>query len=97
MDPVHPYTTLLQLERVVSYFEFSLPTSAEFEDPEIPHLELTAKSPAWNPYNKDFVQLEQSYLNYRGHLISVARSDGPCAMTEMGLHPANVVCGEEPH
>ena len=60
-------------------------------------MELTAESPAWNPYDKDFAQLEQSYLDYRGHLISVARSDGPCGTTEMGLHPADAVCGEEPH
>ncbi len=37
-DQVHLNIILLQLEGVVSYFEFSLPTSAEFEDPEIPHL-----------------------------------------------------------
>jgi hypothetical protein len=30
-------------------------------------------------------------------VISVARSDGPRGMTEMGLHPANAVCREEPH
>ena len=60
-------------------------------------MELTAASPAWNPYDKDFVQLEQSCLNYRGHLISVARSDDPHRVTEMGLHPADTVCGEEPH
>ncbi len=80
-DDVHPYIIPLQLEGVVSYFEYSLPTSAEFEDPEIPHLELTAKSPAWDPYDKDFAQLEQSYLDWRGHLISVARSDGPRVRT----------------
>jgi hypothetical protein len=45
-DAVHPYTIPLQLEGVVSYFEYALPTSAEFEDPSIPHLELTAESPA---------------------------------------------------
>ena len=48
-DTAHPFTIPLQLEGVVSYFEYALPTSAEFEDPEIPHLELTAESPAWNP------------------------------------------------
>ena len=51
-DPVHPYTTPLQLEGVVSYFEFSLPTSAEFGHPKIPHLELTVESPAWTHYDK---------------------------------------------
>ena len=42
----HPYTISLQLKGVVSYFEYSLPTSAEFEDINIPHLELRAASPA---------------------------------------------------
>jgi hypothetical protein len=96
-DPVHAYIIPLQLEGVASYFGFSLLTSAEFEDPEIPHLELMAKSPYWNPYDKDFAQLEQSYLDFRGHLISVARSDCPHGMTEMRLHPADAACGEEPH
>ena len=96
-DAVHPYTIPLQLEGVVSYFEYALPTSAEFEDPEIPHLELTAESPAWNPYDRDFAQLEESLLDWRGHVISVARSDGPRGITEMGLHLADAVCGEEPH
>jgi hypothetical protein len=48
------YTIPLQLEGVVSYFEYSLPTSAEYEDEDIPHLELTAGSPAWDPYDDDF-------------------------------------------
>jgi hypothetical protein len=96
-NAVHPYTIPLQLEGVVSYFEYALPTSAKFEDPEIPHLELKAKSPAWNPYDKDFAQLEESHLDWRGHVISVARIDGPHGMTEVGLHPANAICGEEPH
>jgi hypothetical protein len=46
---LHRYIILLQLEEVVSYFEYSLSTSDKFEYPEISHLELTAKSPAWNP------------------------------------------------
>jgi hypothetical protein len=96
-NDVHPYIIPLQLEGVVSFFEYSLPTSAEYEDPEIPHLELTAESPAWDPYDRDFAQLEQSFLDWRGHLISVARSDGPRGKTEMGLHTADADCGEEPH
>jgi hypothetical protein len=90
-DAVHPYTIPLQLEGVVSYFEYALPTSAEVEDPEIPHLELTSESPAWNPYDKDFAQQEESHLDWRGHVISVARSDGPRGMTVMGLHPADAI------
>ena len=45
-NDVHPYTIPLQLEGVVSYFEYSVPTSAEFEENDIPHLELTATTPA---------------------------------------------------
>ena len=47
-DEVHPYTISLQLEGVVNCFEYSLPSSVEYEDEYIPKLELTAKSPAWD-------------------------------------------------
>ena len=43
---VHLSTIPLQLEIVASYFEHSLPTSAEYENEEIPHLELTTANPA---------------------------------------------------
>ena len=71
MDDAHQYTIPLQLEGVVSYFEYTLPTSAEYEDENIPHLELMADSPAWEPYDDDFALLEESHLNFRGNLISV--------------------------
>ncbi|KAL7476650.1 hypothetical protein ACHAW6_002497, partial [Cyclotella cf. meneghiniana] len=44
-DDAHHYTILLQLEGVVSYFEYTLQTSAEYKDDDIPHLQLTAGSP----------------------------------------------------
>ena len=72
INAVHLYTMLLQLEGVVSYFEYSLPTSAEFKDEAIPHLELTAVSPACDPHDKDFALLEDSHLAFRGRLISAA-------------------------
>ena len=59
---VHPCTILLQLEGVVSHFEYSLPAFAEFEDETIPHLEYTAPSPVWDPYDEDFANLEESHL-----------------------------------
>jgi hypothetical protein len=96
-DNVHPYTIPLQLEGVVSYFEYSLPTAAEFEDKTIPHLELMVSSPAWDPYDKDFATQEESHLNFIGHLISVTKSDGPCWNNEMGMRPAGAVHEEEPH
>jgi len=45
-NAVHLNTIPLQLEGVVSYFEYSLPTSIEYESEEIPHLELTGARPA---------------------------------------------------
>ena len=72
-DDAHHFTIPLQLEGVVSYFEYTLPTSAEFEDENIPHLELTADGPAWEPYDDDFALQEESHLDFRGHLISAAK------------------------
>ena len=69
-DALHPYTIMLQLEGVVSYFEYSLPTSAEYEDDDIPHLELMAATPAWDPYDKDFASLKESHLDFRRQMIS---------------------------
>ena len=71
-DAAHPYTIPLQLEGVVSYFEYSLSTSAEYENEEIPHLELTVASLAWDPYDKDFASLKESLLDFRGQLVSAA-------------------------
>jgi hypothetical protein len=65
-NAVHPYTIPLQIEGVVSYFDYSLPTSAKYQNEEIHHLELTAMSPAWDPYDKDFASLEESHLDFRG-------------------------------
>ena len=50
-DDIHLYTILLQLEGAVSYFDYSLPTSAEFKNEDIPHLELKALSQACDSYN----------------------------------------------
>ena len=96
-DDAHQYTILLQLEGVVSYFKYTLPTSAEYNDENIPHLELTAECPAWEPYNDDFPLQEESHLDFRRHLISAARSDGPCCEAEQGDRYANMDCEEEPH
>jgi len=56
-----------------------------------------AASPAWDPYDKDFASLEESHLDFRGHLISAVRRDGPRRIAEMGTLPANAVGDEEPH
>ncbi len=37
MDEAHPYTILLEPKGIVSYFEYVLPTSAEYKDEDNPH------------------------------------------------------------
>ncbi len=56
IDAVHLYTIPIQLEGAISYFKYSLPTSAKYKNEEIPHVELTATSPAWDPSDKDFAK-----------------------------------------
>ena len=81
----------------MSYFEYTLPTSAEYENEDIPKLELTAASLAWNPSDDDYALQEESHLNYRGHLIAAARTDGPCWNAGMRLQMmADATCAEEP-
>ena len=69
----------------------------KFEDESIPHLEITAPSPAWDPYDEDLATQEDSHLNIRGHLISVPRSDGPSWNAEIGIRSANAFCEVELH
>ena len=57
---------------------------------------MTAASPAWDPYDKDFASLEESHLDFRGQLISAARSDGLHCMAGMGKG-ADAACNEELH
>ena len=71
-DVANLYTILLQLERVVSYFEYALPTSAKFEDAEIPHLELTAESLACNPMTRTLLFWRRATL-IAGDILSQLR------------------------
>ena len=81
----------------MSYFDYTLPTSAEYEDDDIPKPELTATGPAWNPLDDDYALQEESHLDYRGHLIAAARTDGPCWNAALGLRlMADAACTEEP-
>ena len=77
-DDVHPYTILLQLEGIMRYFQYILPTSAKYENKNFSKLELMAACLAWNPLDDDHTLQEERHLDYRGHLISAACTDGPC-------------------
>ena len=51
-NDVHLCNIPLQVEGVMSYFEYFLSTSAEFDDETLLHLELIALSLAWDPYDE---------------------------------------------
>jgi hypothetical protein len=89
---VHLYFIPLQLEVIVSNFEYSLPTYAyaAFENKGIPPLELTA------PNDKDFASQEESYLNFMGQLVSAARSHGLHCIAELGIRSANAFAKRKP-
>ena len=48
----------------MSYFEYIFHTSAEYKNADIPKLELTATSPAWNPLDDDYALQGESHLDY---------------------------------
>ena len=56
-----------------------------------------AEGPAWEPYDDDFALQEESYLDFRGHMISAARSGGPCWEAELGDRHTDASHEEEPH
>lgn len=77
LDPLteDPIVIPLMLQGVVSYFEYSTPTAAEVEDETLLHVELTAQSPEWDPYDDTLAAQEAGTLDWRGMCIASARSD----------------------
>ena len=71
-DAAQPLIIPLRLEGVVSYFDFSLPDAADLEDVSIPHLELTAEGPEWDPYDPNFANCEDGMLDFRGRTIAAS-------------------------
>lgn len=96
MDDDHIFTIPLQHTGIVSYVECALPTSAEYEDEDKHHLELMVTTMAWNPYDDEFTLQQEIHLNFRGNLISAARSNGHCWMADIGTRSTNSECQDEP-
>lgn len=71
-DSAHPYVIPLSLDGVTSYFSVRKPTAEEYEDDELPHYDLTANDPLWDPSSDSFAKQEDGMLDYRGHLLSRA-------------------------
>ena len=70
-DPYQPEEKLiipLQLQGVSSVFQVRTPSWAEFEDDDIPRIEMTAQAPEWDPQTSDWAKQEASMTDFRGHI-----------------------------
>ena len=69
-DATHIIIIPLKLNRVTTYFKVRKPTWEEYEDQNIPKIELMVEAPPWDPSNPDYSQQEQSMFDYRGWFVS---------------------------
>jgi hypothetical protein len=70
-DPLDPDTTLhipLILRGVTSCFCIRKPSTAEFEDDDIPKLNMTYEFPKWDPGDPDWATQEASMMDLRGQV-----------------------------
>jgi len=70
-DPLDQDATLhipLILKGVTSCFCIRHPTTIEFEDEDIPKLDMTYKSPEWDPSDPDWATQEASTMDSRGRV-----------------------------
>jgi len=70
-DPLDQDASLhipLILKGVTSCFCVRRPTTIEFEDEDIPKLDMTYESPEWDPCNPDWATQEASMMDSRGRL-----------------------------
>ena len=68
-NPLDPVATLhipFILRGVTSCFCVRKPSTAKFADDDIPKLDMTYKSPEWDPGDPDWATQEASTLNSRG-------------------------------
>ena len=70
-DPLNQDATLhipLILKGVTSCFCVRRPTTVEFEDEDIPKLDMTSESPEWDPSDPDWAIQEASTMDSRGRV-----------------------------
>ena len=60
----HPLIILLQLSRVTSYFDVYSPSITEYENDDIPKIQLTAEEPPWDPSNDEYSERETQMTNH---------------------------------
>ncbi len=70
-DPDDPDGTIcipLHIVGVASAFNVRTPSREEFDDENIPHLEMTGESPDWEPYKSGWAEQEAAMTDFRGHI-----------------------------
>ena len=73
-NPLDPDSTLhipLMLRGVTSCFCVRRPSTAESADDDIPKLDMTYKSPEWDPGDPDWATQEASTMNSRGRVYDL--------------------------
>ena len=69
LDPQDPLIIPLQLKGVTSYFPVRKPSIGEFEDPEIPHINITASAPPWEPSQSSYAEQEAAMTDFGGNVV----------------------------
>ena len=70
LDPQEPLIIPLQLKGVTSYFPIRKPTVGEFEDPDLPHISMTATGPNWEPSEASYADQEAAMTDFGGNIIT---------------------------
>ncbi len=70
-----PFTILLSLDGITSYFEDQRPSLLEYEDKRIPKYHLTSKSPSWDPSTSLHSSQEDNMVDHRVHIIAKCFTD----------------------
>ena len=66
---MNPWSSMLALEGVTSYFLSRNPRVSEYEDETIPHIDMISKAPVWDPSEISFTYQEDTMTDFRGRVI----------------------------
>ena len=70
LNPNEPLVIPLSLKGVTSYLTSRKPKASEYEDEQIPHINMTSKAPVLVLYGTSFEEQEDSMNELRGEVIS---------------------------
>ena len=87
-----PLIIPLQINGVTSYFPVRTPTTSEWEDDEIPRVDMTYESPKWDPSSSSFAQREDNMMDYKGELVDRT----PAARGQRVINDVSTSCAAEP-